>query len=278
VWDELCDWYIEIAKPHLYMSAELEQDAARNARRHVVQGVLATVLETTMRLLHPFSPFVTEEIWQKLPKPPQLPGSLMITVFPRGDASWIDAGAEAEMQLLQSTAVACRMLKQTYGVSPAQSIAVELRVASAAPRATIEKYLAIVERAAKVTATVISADGAAPTPADAAKAVVGADVEIVMPLGGLIDVAAEKTRIAKDIGKADKEITTLERKLGNADFLAKAPDDVVAEQRSRLTEEQSRRQRLVDALATLSAGAGNASAGSAAPSSSGPGNTGGATS
>jgi valyl-tRNA synthetase len=103
-------------------------------------------------------------------------------------------------------------------------------------------------------------------PAGSAKAVVGAGVEIVMPLGGLIDVAAEKTRIAKDIGKADKEITTLERKLGNADFLAKAPDDVVIEQRARLAEEQSRRQRLADALATLHQASGQASgAGGGAP-------------
>ena len=260
VWDELCDWYIEIAKPHLYQSAEIEQDAARNARRHVVQGVLATVLETTMRLLHPFSPFVTEEIWQQLPKPPQLPGSLMIAVFPRGDASWVDPAAEAEMQLLQNVAVACRMLKQTYGVSPAQPIAVDLRVASAAPRATIEKYLAIIERAAKVDATLVDAAIAAPAAADAAKAVVGGDVEVVMPLGGLIDVVAEQARIAKDIGKADKEITTLEKKLGNADFLARAPEDVVAEQRARLAEEQSRRLRLVDALATLRGAAGAAGA------------------
>jgi valyl-tRNA synthetase len=263
VWDELCDWYIETAKPHLYMSPEVEQDAARNARRHVVQGVLATALETTMRLLHPFSPFVTEEIWQKLPKPPQLPGSLMITVFPRSDASWVDPAAETEMQLLQDVAVACRMLKQTYGVSPAQSIAVELRVAAAAQRTSIERYLAIIERAAKVTATVTGDSGAA-APVGSAKAVVGAGVEVVMPLGGLIDVAAEKTRIAKDIGKADKEITTLERKLGNADFLAKAPEDVVAEQKLRLADEQSRRQRLVDALATLTATA-NPAPGGAAP-------------
>jgi valyl-tRNA synthetase len=264
VWDELCDWYIEIAKPHLYMSAEVEHDTARNARRHVVQGVLATALETTMRLLHPFSPFVTEEIWQKLPKPPQLPGSLMITVFPRSDASWVDAAAEAEMQLLQDVAVACRMLKQTYGVSPAQSIAVELRVAGAAQRAVIERHLAIIERAAKITATVAD-DAAAPAPADAAKAMVGAGVEIVMPLGGLIDVAAEGTRIAKDIAKADKEITALERKLGNADFLAKAPEDVVAEQRLRLADEQARRQRLVDALATLTATGATAAPTGAAP-------------
>jgi valyl-tRNA synthetase len=263
VWDELCDWYIELAKPHLYMSEDVEHDAARNARRHVVQGVLATALETTMRLMHPFSPFVTEEIWQKLPKPPQLPGSLMITVFPRGDASWVDMEAEGEMRLLQEIAVACRMLKQTYGVSPAQSIDVELRVASAERRAVVERHLAVIERAAKVTATV-SADPAAAAPAGSAKAVVGGDVDIVMPLGGLIDVAAEKTRIAKDIGKAEKEISVLERKLGNADFLARAPEDVVAEQRARLAEEQSRRQRLADALATLSGSRSGSAPGGAA--------------
>jgi valyl-tRNA synthetase len=252
VWDELCDWYIEIAKPHLYLSPEPEPDPARTARRHVVQGVLANVLETTMRLLHPFAPFVTEEIWQKLPKPPQLPGSLMITVFPRSDASFVDPAAQAEMRLLQDVAVACRMLKQTYGVSPAQSIAVEIRVANSVPRATIERYLPIIERAAKVAAT-LSADLAAATPGDAAKAVVGADVELVMPLGGLIDVVAERARIAKDLAKADKEIGGLEKRLGNADFLSRAPQDVVVEQRQRLAEEQARRGRLADALATLSA-------------------------
>jgi valyl-tRNA synthetase len=275
VWDELCDWYIEIAKPHLYLSPEIEQDPARITRRHVVQGVLATVLETTMRLMHPFAPFVTEEIWQKLPKPPQLPGSLMITVFPRSDASWIDAAAEAEMRLLQDIAVTCRMLKQTYGVSPAQSIAVELRVGSPAQRATVLDHLTLIERAAKVAATVSAADAGARAPADAAKAVVGADVEVVMPLGGLIDVEAERARISKDLGKVDKEIAALERKLGNADFLAKAPEDVVTEQKARLADEQARRQRLLDALATLSASRATEATGAAGPPGSG-GVTGGA--
>jgi valyl-tRNA synthetase len=99
----------------------------------------------------------------------------------------------------------------------------------------------------KVTFTTTSA----PQPEGSAKAVVGADVEIVMPLGGLIDVAAERTRIQKDIGKAEKEIATLDKKLGNQDFLARAPEEVVAEQRARLAEEKARMQRLMDALTIL---------------------------
>ena len=253
VWDELCDWYIELAKPHLHQGPELDQDPTKAARRHVVQGVLATALETTMRLLHPFAPYVTEEIWQKLPKPPQLPGSLMITVFPRRDEAWVDATAEAEMQLVQGVAVTCRMLRATYGVPPQQHVGVELRAAGEEKRALLERHLPLIERSAKITATVTAGGGAV---AGAAKAMVGADVEIVMPLGGLIDAAAEQARIGKDIAKVDKEIAALEKKLGNADFLARAPEDVVEEQRARLAEEQTRRQRFAEALETLAASGG----------------------
>src|SRR3569623_1503437 len=248
VWGELCDWYIELAKPHLHQSDDLQQDLARATHRHIVQGVLATTLETTMRLLHPFAPFVTEESWQKLPKPPQLPGSLMITVFPRADRQWSDADAEAEMQLIQGVVQQCRMLRQTYGLPPAQNVNVELRIAKDAPRDVITRYKDFLSRMARVTATITTSGGDIK---DAVKTLVGSDIEIVMPLGGLIDPATEKSRISKDISKAEKEIATLEKKLGNADFLARAPEEDVAEQKARLAEENARRQRLQDALATL---------------------------
>ena len=261
VWHELCDWYIELAKPHLHQSEELVQDQARAAKRHVVQGVLATALETTMRLLHPFAPYVTEEIWQKLPKPPQLPGSLMITVFPRRDASFIDPAAEAEMQLIQDVAVGCRMLKATFGIEPAKTVPVGIRV-SGDRREILVRYKDAIERTARVKAQIgpaFAGSSEALTVRDAGpdelagvagKEVINSEVEIVMPLGQ-IDVVAEKARIAKDIAKTDKEIVGLEKKLANADFLARAPEDVVAEQRARLAEEQARKHRLTDALAIL---------------------------
>ncbi|MGE3547364.1 MAG: valine--tRNA ligase, partial [Kofleriaceae bacterium] len=149
VWHELCDWYIELAKPHLHQGEELEQDQAKNAKRHLVQGVLSTALETTMRLLHPFAPYVTEEIWQKLPKPAQLPSSLMITVFPRSDASFVDAAAEAEMQQIQDTAKGARMLKATYGVPPAQVVAVGVR-AHGERAELLRRYREAIERTARV--------------------------------------------------------------------------------------------------------------------------------
>src|SRR5690606_11659995 len=206
------------------------------------------VLEQTMRLFHPFAPFVTEEIWQKLPKPPQLPGSLMITIFPRAEQQWIDPTAEAEMKLLQDVVTTSRMLRQTYNIPPAQSIGIELRVAADGPRAILEKYKDMIEGRAKVKATITSGGDVVP---GAAKALVGTDIQVLMPLGGLIDVPTEKARIEKEIGKADKEIAALDKKLANKDFLSRAPEEVVAEIRQRLEDEKKRKALLTEALVTL---------------------------
>ena len=213
-----------------------------------MQGVLATALETTMRLMHPFSPFVTEEIWQKLPKPSSLPASLMVTIYPRRDDRLVDADAERRMGLVQDVTVAIRMLRSTYNVPPSWSVPVEVRVGDDDKRGILERHCALVENGAKVTVT-LAAGGTHVL--QSAKAVVGADVEVVMALAGLVDIEAEKGRIGKEIGKVDKDIAGLEKKLENADFLARAPEDVVAEQRGRLADEQARRTRLVEALAAL---------------------------
>jgi valyl-tRNA synthetase len=247
VWYELCDWYIEMAKPSLHISGG-EPNAHAEARRHVAQGVLATVLETTLRLLHPFAPFVTEEIWQKLPKPSSLPSSLMVTLYPKKSAHLVDLEIERRMALIQEVTVATRMLRATYNVPPSWSVPIEVRAGDEEKRGVLERHRDIVENGAKVTVTLLASGGHV---AQSAKAVIGADVEVVMALAGLVDIEAEKGRIGKEIGKVDKDIAGLEKKLENADFLARAPEDVVAEQRGRLADEQARRTRLVEALAAL---------------------------
>jgi len=259
VYDDLCDWFVELAKPHLHQSPDLVQDPVKAAHRHVVQGVLATALETTMRLLHPFAPFVTEEIWQKLPKPQQLPESLMVTVFPSADPGWRDDAAEAEIKVLQDVVGACRMLRQTYNVPPTQRVEIEIQVGSEAAAKTLETFKGFMEKIARANAKIVHRrldaleKGLTSAKHGSAKAIVNSELEIVMPLGGLIDPKAESARLDKDIEKANKEIASLERKLGTPDFLAKAAEDVVAENKARLAEEKIKLERLVDALATVKA-------------------------
>src|SRR3569623_143974 len=208
IYDDLCDWYIEIAKPHLRQSDDLVQDPQKAAYRHIVQGVLATTLETTMRLLHPFAPFVTEEIWQKLPKPQQLPESLMITVFPRADDAWRDAAAEGEIKVLQDVVTACRMLRQTYNVPPTQNVDVEIEGGSEAAVATLTTFKGFMEKIARINAKLVHRrldaleKGLQSAKHGVARTIVSTELEIEMPLGGLLDPVAEKSRIAKEIEEA----------------------------------------------------------------------------
>ncbi len=245
VWHELCDWYIELAKPHLHLPND---GSPASPRRRYVQGTLALVLEQTLRMLHPMAPFVTEEIWQKLPKPGHLPASLMVTIYPKGDARFVDETAEQEMAAVQQVAVAVRMLRSTYNVPPSWSVPVEVRVADDTQRGLIDRHRALVENAARVTMSLVASGGVV---AQSAKQVVGAWAEVVMPLAGLIDIEAEKARLTKEIAKAEKEIGNLEKRLSNPQFLERAPEDVVAELRGRLDDEGTRKGRLIDALGQL---------------------------
>jgi len=246
VWHELCDWYIELAKPALYLKDDAD-DLARRRRFHT-QGVLAQVLETSLRLLHPFAPFVTEEIWQKLPKSTGTPHSMMITVYPQCEQTFVDERAETDMALLQDVAVAIRSLRSTYTVPPGKRIPAEARTQNGLARELMVQHRAVIENAAKVELTVSTGGD---VPPQSAKKVVGSDIEVIVPLAGLIDIDAERARLTKEIGKSDKEIQRIDKKLGNEKFLQRAPEEVVATERERLTAEKERRERLVEALEAL---------------------------
>ena len=239
VWGELCDWYIEMSKPSF---------RGEEQRRFVAQGVLVTVLETALRLLHPIIPFVTEEIYQKLPKPSEVSGTLVNTIFPECQKNLIDEDAERDMGLIQDVIVAARTLRATYNVPPAQRIAIEIRTPSAERRAVLEGGSFIIENVGRLTVTIAESGEHVP---QSAKAIVGGDIEVIVPLAGLVDIDAEKARIRKEIGKAEKEVSGIERKLGNEKFLARAPEEVVEEQHRRLAEERQRGKLLAEALEFL---------------------------
>jgi valyl-tRNA synthetase len=241
VWHELCDWYIELAK------AALAGGDAEDAR-FAAQGTLARVLDASLRMLHPFMPHVTEEIWQRIPHPAGQPASLMITVYPSPSPKWIDETAEATMDLLQEITGKIRTIRSTYNVPPSQRVAVTCAVADAGKRALIEEHAAVIRHTARVDLELVES---AELPAQSAKGVVGADIEVIVPLAGLVDIDAEKQRIAKEIGKAEKEIGFLTKKLDNPKFVERAPAEVVDEQRERLDAEKERKQRLAEALEAL---------------------------
>jgi valyl-tRNA synthetase len=217
-------------------------------RRFAAQGTLASVLETTLRLLHPFMPFVTEEIWHQLPTPAATPASLMITIYPQAEVRFLDEHAERELGLLKDVTGAIRTLRSTYGVKPSATVAADLRVPDGDKRAIIERHRRLVETMARVELAVVVAGAHVP---QSAKVVIGADIEVVVPLAGLIDVEAEKARMSKELAKADKEIARLEAKLANEQFVANAPDSVVEKERARLAEERERRELVAASLAAL---------------------------
>jgi valyl-tRNA synthetase len=248
IWSELCDWYIELAKPALH-DASGGADLQAATRRRFAQGTLAMALEHAMRLLHPFMPFISEEIWQQLPKAGGAPGSIMITLYPSATEELRDDEAEAQMQLLMDVTVALRNIRAEYDLAMSKPLEVRVFAADEARRATLRAHHGMVERLVKVNLVV--EDASPQVNGFAARAVVGGDVEVVVPLAEVVDVAAEKARLGKELAKAQKDAEGLEKKLGNASFVERAPAAVVDETKARLEESRARAAKLERALAAL---------------------------
>jgi valyl-tRNA synthetase len=216
VWDELCDWYIEAAKTHL---AEPEEAPAARA-------VLLEVLETTLRLLHPILPYVTEEIWQRLPH--QGP-SIMAAAYPRPDPSKRDAGAEQEMGALMRLVTAIRTLRATYEVEPRRRIDVTLVAPAgggvAAAQRELIRALARLERLDMVAQE-------PDRPQTIRQPVDG--MEIRIPMAGLFDLGAERARLGREREKVQAEADGLRKRLENPQFVERAKPAVVAESREKL--------------------------------------------
>ena len=236
VWDEFCDWYLEIAKVEVQTGDDAQQ---RGARRTLVR-----VLEAVLRLAHPLIPFVTEELWQTVAPIAgrKTHDSIMLAAYPRADLSRIDGAAEARVERLKALAYACRNLRGEMNVSPAQRM--PLLVAGGG--ADIAEFAPILQALAKLSEVQIVAD--MPADAMAPVAVVG---ETRLMLKVEIDIAAEHERLAKEIDKLEKQIAIARSKLDNESFVARAPAAVVDQEKQRLADFTATLEQLKPQLARL---------------------------
>ena len=238
LWSEFCDWYIELTKARLY---DKENVRAKNTALYV----LRTVLERTMRLLHPFMPFLTEEIWQKLPHEGE---SIMRAPWPEVSEAEIDAEAEASMTAIMEVIKTTRNLRAELGTPPSKKSTLILRVRDAALAdvfAAHEDYFFALASASEVS--FLAAD--APDPENVVTGAL-AGAAVYLPLAGLIDVEKETARLTKERANLEKEIARLTGKLSNEGFTSKAPAAVVAAEREKLAGYEEKialiRTRLTD--------------------------------
>jgi valyl-tRNA synthetase len=226
VWNEYCDWFLELSKPALSGG----DAAAAASTRHT----LLLVLETVLRALHPVIPFITEEIWQSVgPKLGLTEASLMQRPWPRADAIVADESASAEIEWFKAVLSGVRRIRSEMNIAPGKTIPLLLADGDPTDRARVTKFATQIAFLARTEPPQWIAAGAE-EPASAA-AVVGA-LRVLIPLAGLIDLGAEKARLAKEIGRIEGEIRKCEGKLGNANFVANAPAEVVAQERQRIAD------------------------------------------
>ncbi|MGH8158646.1 MAG: valine--tRNA ligase [Rhodanobacter sp.] len=226
VWNEYCDWFLELAKP----AVNGEDATAAASTRHT----LLIVLETILRALHPIIPFITEEIWQSVaPKLSLTEDSLMQRPWPNADEILEDNAAANEIEWFKSVLSGIRRIRSEMNISPAKTIPLLFADGNARDRDRVTKFATQISFLARTEAPQWLEVGAE-EPA-AAAAVVGT-LRVMIPLAGLIDLGAEKTRLAKEITRIEVEIKKCEGKLGNANFVANAPAEVVTQERQRIAD------------------------------------------
>jgi valyl-tRNA synthetase len=237
LWHELCDWYLEIAKRTLY---ETDNPIARA----VTQRTLVQTLETTLRLLHPFMPFISEEIWQRLPHEGE---SIMIAPFPKAGRRWRDPGAERAMKPVIDIVGAIRAIRSESRIPPAVELSVTIRPGSEATAQAVEAAATLIGALSK---SAISIAREAARPPQSAHAVAG-DADVFVQLAGVVDLGAERNRLLKEIDRAGKEISFLQGKLARPEFVERAPAEVVERERARLAEQQKIHEKLSASLAGI---------------------------
>jgi len=242
-WNEYCDWYLELSKPVLN-SAQSTPEALRGTRRTLVR-----VLEALLRLAHPIIPFITEEIWQRAAPLAGVEGeTIMLRPYPAIDPALQDPAAEANMQWVMDFILGVRKIRSGMDIKPGKPLPVLLSDGSAADRERLDANRNYLESLARLESVTWLEPGA-PAP-ESATALVG-DLQILIPMAGLIDKEAESARLGKELDKLARDIERGEAKLANPQFVDRAPAEVVDKERERVGSLRAARERLSEQLARI---------------------------
>jgi valyl-tRNA synthetase len=233
-WGTFCDWYLEFAKP-IFQGDDAQAAAETRA-------TAAWVLDQLLHLLHPFMPYLTEELWAM-----RGGDALLIDAAWPDLAGFADDTAQAEMDWVVRLVSQVRSVRAEMHVPPGAEIPLMVKDAGDLAAACMERHAALISRLARLSELGHAGDT---VPEGAVQDVLGS-ATLILALAGVIDIGQEKARLEKEIAKLDGEIGKFEKKLANEDFLAKAPEEVIAEQRARLDETAKSRARVVDALGRL---------------------------
>ncbi len=234
LWSEYADWYIEIAKPRL-----------QGEDRAVVQSVLWHVLETSMRMLHPIMPYITEQIWQSIPHEGE---SIMVAAYPRMDAALVDDEAERRMDAVMEVTRGARTLRSEMGVAPGKPVTATVVPSSDVYRAAIEAGLVTIQSLAKISDLTVASS--APTGERTASAHLTMG-DLYVPLAGLLDVDKEIARLTNELVELEKELGRSAGKLANEQFVSKAPPAIIEKERRIVEELSDKKARLQSRLEML---------------------------
>jgi valyl-tRNA synthetase len=239
VWNVYCDWYLELVKPVL--------TGPDSAAKTETRAMVAFVRDEILKLLHPFMPFITEELWQVTAVGAGRDDLLALTAWP-AHTGLEDANAEAEIGWVVDLITAIRSVRAEMNIAPATQLPLVLAGASPQTRARAQRWQEVVQRLARV-AGISFADA---PPAGSVQLLVRGEIA-ALPLKGVIDLAAERARLEKERQKVEADISRIDAKLANADFLARAPEEVVDGERKKREEAQAHQVKILEALERLKA-------------------------
>nr|WP_136251867.1 valine--tRNA ligase [Ningiella ruwaisensis] len=237
-WNQFCDWYLELSKPIL------NSDSANDAEKRGTRHTLINVLEQLMRVLHPIMPFISDEIWQRV-KPLSAnftdAASIMVDVFPQFETSVIDEQAEADIEWVKAFVIGIRNIRGEMDIAPSKRLPVLLNNLSEQDKTRLrntQEYLLMLAKLESID--ILDEESTAPA---SATALVG-EMEILIPMAGLIDKEAELARLAKAAEKLEKELARTEGKLNNQNFVSKAPSEVIDKEKAKLEDAQMQLKKL----------------------------------